>query len=328
MRDPSPAASTLAVEIAGRRWQVAANGHDISIPLRFNEAQPTFFGAPAASAAPITAGAFVGDVRQGGSCNCAVHTLTPHCNGTHTECVGHITQERLSVRDLAIRHLSAALLISVTPEPSAQMPGDRVISLATLRKAIGNATLSDYQALVVRTLPNDSAKLTCNYDAGPMPPYFTSEAMRSHCRARHRYIGRGFTLRRSSPRWRQAGGSQGFLGHASRQHVRSDSHAPARNHYGDGIHRRRRRRWSISAEPCRSRPSSSTPRRAGPFCYLCHPHERFRRAHLRRTAGCRRFTGATACRVFHSAARARRRQHLSVRSLAWPAAARRRASAQ
>lgn len=178
MRDPSPAASTLAVEIAGRRWRVAANGHDISIPLRFNEAQPTFFGAPAASAAPITAGSFVGDVRHGGSCNCAVHTLAPHCNGTHTECVGHITQERLSVRDLAIRHLSAALLISVTPEPSAQMPGDHVISVATLRKAIGNAPLSDYRALVVRTLPNDSAKLTRNYDAGPMPPYFTSEAMR------------------------------------------------------------------------------------------------------------------------------------------------------
>jgi kynurenine formamidase len=176
MRDPSPA-NTLAVEIAGRRWQVSANGHDISIPLRFNESQPTFFGAQAASAEPITAGSFVGDVRHGGSCNCSVHTLAPHCNGTHTECVGHITQERLSVRDLAIRHLSAALLISVAPESSADMPGDRVITRATLLKAIGNASLSDYRALVVRTRPNDSSKLTCNYDAGPMPPYFTLEAM-------------------------------------------------------------------------------------------------------------------------------------------------------
>lgn len=178
MRDSSPDCPALAVEIAGRRWRVSANGHDISIPLRFNEAQPTFFGAAAASAEPITAGSFVGDVRHGGSCNCSVHTLAPHCNGTHTECVGHITQERLSVRDLAIRHLSAALLISVTPEASADLPGDREISLAALSKAIGDATLSDYQALVVRTLPNDSSKLTHNYDAGPMPPYFTLEAMR------------------------------------------------------------------------------------------------------------------------------------------------------
>jgi kynurenine formamidase len=178
MRDPLPAPSVLAVEIAGRQWRVAANGYDISIPLRFNEAQPTFFGAAAASAEPITAGSFVGDVRHGGSCNCSIHTLAPHCNGTHTECVGHITQERLSVRDLAIRHLSAALLISVTPEPSAETPGDRVISVSALSKAIGTATLSDYQALVVRTQPNESSKLTCNYDAGPMPPYFSVEAMR------------------------------------------------------------------------------------------------------------------------------------------------------
>lgn len=174
MRDSSSASSALAVEIAGRRWQVAASGHDISIPLRFNEAQPTFFGASAASAEPITAGSFVGDVRHGGSCNCSVHTLAPHCNGTHTECVGHITQERLSVRDLAIRHWSAALLISVTPEASAD---DRIISLNALRGAVGNASLHDYQALVVRTLPNDSSKLTRNYDAGPMPPYFSIEAM-------------------------------------------------------------------------------------------------------------------------------------------------------
>jgi kynurenine formamidase len=178
MRDPSPALPALAVEFAGRRWQVASHGHDISIPLRFNEAQPTFFGAAAASAQPVTAGSFVGDVRHGGSCNCSIHTLVPHCNGTHTECVGHITEERLSVRELAVRHLSAALLISVTPESSTDVPGDKVISLSALQAALGGARLQDYRALVVRTLPNDSSKLTRNYDAGPMPPYFTVEAMR------------------------------------------------------------------------------------------------------------------------------------------------------
>lgn len=178
MRDSSFAASALAVDIAGRRWQVASRGFDISIPLRFNEAQPSFFGAPPASAEAITAGSFVGDVRHGGSCNCSVHTLAPHCNGTHTECVGHITQERLSVRDLALRHFSAALLISVTPEPARDSSGDKVITLAALRAAIGQASLSDYQALVVRTLPNESSKLARNYDEGSLPPYFALDAMR------------------------------------------------------------------------------------------------------------------------------------------------------
>ena len=88
----------FTVEIAGRRWRVGAQGHDISIPLAFDAAQPSFFGAPPAAADVVTAGSFVGDVRRGGSCNCSSHTLTPHCNGTHTECIGHVTAERLSVQ--------------------------------------------------------------------------------------------------------------------------------------------------------------------------------------------------------------------------------------
>lgn len=166
----------LAVDIGGRRWAVAEDGpgHDISIPLRFNAAQPTFFGAAAASEQPLAAGSFVGDVRQGGSCNCSIHTFVPHCNGTHTECVGHITRERMSVRNLAVHHLSAALLITVEPQPSL---GDRVITLQALQTAIGPHRLADYHALVVRTSPNDESKLTRNYDTEPPPPYFATDAM-------------------------------------------------------------------------------------------------------------------------------------------------------
>jgi arylformamidase len=166
----------LGVNIAGRRWVIAEDGpgHDISIPLRFNAAQPTFFGAAAASEQPLAGGSFVGDVRQGGSCNCSIHTFVPHCNGTHTECVGHITRERMSVRNLAVHHLSAALLITVEPQPS---HGDRVITLEALQRAVGSHRLADYHGLVLRTLPNDESKLTRNYDTDPPPPYFTTEAM-------------------------------------------------------------------------------------------------------------------------------------------------------
>ena len=178
MSDPSAADLALVVELSGRRWRVAAAGHDISIALRFNEEQPTFFGAARAGAQPLTAGSFVGDVRHGGSCNCSIHTLAPHCNGTHTECVGHITQERLSVRDLALRHLSSALLITVKPDPT-QIQGDRVITLTALREAVGHAQLGDHRALIVRTLPNDASKLTRNYDdhSNGLPPYFAVDAM-------------------------------------------------------------------------------------------------------------------------------------------------------
>jgi arylformamidase len=177
----------LAIEVAGRRWAVGAQGHDISIPLRFNEAQPTFFGGAAASEQPLSGGSFVGDVRHGGSCNCSIHTLAPHCNGTHTECVGHITHERLSIRDIAVRPFSSALLVSIRPQPADAVeelidampaPGDTVVTLADLRQALGAEQLAHYQALVVRTLPNDASKLTRNYDTDPPPPYFTIAAMR------------------------------------------------------------------------------------------------------------------------------------------------------
>jgi arylformamidase len=180
-------AHALTVEIGGRSWQVAPQGHDLSIPLAFNGAQPSFFGAPPAAEAPVTAGTFVGDVRRGGSCNCSTYTLTPHCNGTHTECVGHVTNERIGVREEAREHFSAALLVSVEaaaadaasegsdPPPRA---GDRLVTRTALAAAAAPHDLEHYRALIVRTKPNASSKRHRNYDAGELPPYFTAEAMR------------------------------------------------------------------------------------------------------------------------------------------------------
>ena len=72
---------------------------DLSIPYDFAGEQPSHFDAPRASATALHAGSFVGDVRLGGSCNCEELRLIPHCNGTHTECVGHVTSERVSVHE-------------------------------------------------------------------------------------------------------------------------------------------------------------------------------------------------------------------------------------
>lgn len=166
MASPTP---VFTVEIAGRRWRVGPEGRDLSIPLAFDAAQPTFFGAAPAAAAAVAAGSFIGDVRRGGSCNCSTHTLTPHCNGTHTECVGHVTAERLSVRDYSGEHFSPALLVSVGSAP--------VITRAALAAAVAPHELSHYRALVLRTLPNTRDKLERNYDRVPAP-YFDAEAMR------------------------------------------------------------------------------------------------------------------------------------------------------
>ena len=42
---------------------------------------------------------FVGNINNGGSCNLETITFTPHGNGTHTECYGHISLDQHHVND-------------------------------------------------------------------------------------------------------------------------------------------------------------------------------------------------------------------------------------
>ncbi|MFN2501773.1 MAG: cyclase family protein [Pyrinomonadaceae bacterium] len=158
---------------------------DISIRLIFDGDQPNAFGVETARARPCEAGALVGDTRRGGSCNFEQITLIPHCNGTHTECVGHITNERISVIDCIKDVMVPALLASVAPEaleageapeayPFSLTSEDRLITRSVLERKIGDN--HDAKALIVRTLPNDDSKLTRRY-GDEIPPFFSTEAM-------------------------------------------------------------------------------------------------------------------------------------------------------
>ena len=187
---------------------------DISIPLNFNGEQPNAYGVETARSKPCEAGHLVGDTRRGGSCNFEQYSFTPHCNGTHTECIGHITNERISVRDCLQDVFIPALLVSIKPERAAETnesyavefgEHDLVITRQALSEAAGSvpgaiatgflerikdrgerineesesaALSSDDEmfALIVRTLPNDDGKLTCEY-LEIIPPFFTTEAM-------------------------------------------------------------------------------------------------------------------------------------------------------
>jgi hypothetical protein len=176
----------LLLESGGRRFRAdLGRAIDISIPLDFNGSQPSHFGAPAATAAALRSGGFVGDVRAGGSCNCEEYRLTPHCNGTHTECVGHVTQERVSVQKL-VKGPEIALLLSVEPvsasqtsEPIEPRPprGDLVITANALSAAWNPWESLKPGALVLRTLPNDAGKVSRHYDASTPPAYFTQAAV-------------------------------------------------------------------------------------------------------------------------------------------------------
>ena len=148
---------------------------DISIPLRFNGPQPNAYGVEPASSKACEAGDLVGDTRFGGSVNFEQYTLIPHCNGTHTECVGHITNERISVRDCLRDILIPAVLVSVKPERAGE---DWIIMRSEIQakiKALTYVRATD-MALIVRTLPNDDSKLTRQY-GDEIPPYFSADAM-------------------------------------------------------------------------------------------------------------------------------------------------------
>lgn len=153
---------------------------DISIPLRFNGPQPNAYGVEAATSNACEAGDIVGDTRRGGSVNFEEYSFIPHCNGTHTECVGHITHERISVLDCLRDVFVTAVLVSVEPE---SLAGESVVSKVGLSNALEALTYerapdTDPTALIVRTLPNDDSKLTRQYGEDSIPPYFTSEAMK------------------------------------------------------------------------------------------------------------------------------------------------------
>jgi kynurenine formamidase len=156
----------------------------LAVALEFAGPQPRHFGAPRAAAQPFEAPGFKGTVARGASCNCEVITLIPHCNGTHTECVGHLTREPLDAHRVIPLGLLPALLLSVTPEAAdaalessepAPLSGDRLITRRALQRAWPLHPPFAPQALALRTLPNDAAKRTRDWSAAN-PAYLSQEA--------------------------------------------------------------------------------------------------------------------------------------------------------
>lgn len=156
----------------------------LAIALDFANGQPRHFGAPLATSRPFAVPGFEGAVERGASCNCHTLTLIPHCNGTHTECVGHLTREPLDAHGVAPLGLIPAILVSVAPvsrahgegtEPDPQ-PDDLLITRRALERGWTEPPFKP-RALVLRTLPNDSNKRHQDY-TNQTPPYLTREAAR------------------------------------------------------------------------------------------------------------------------------------------------------
>lgn len=169
------------------------HGTDVSIPVSFAEQQLQAFAAPMASAAPFNIGDYTASVAAGAGYNCPVFTFSAHLHGTHTECVGHISEQDHIVQDVAGHPcLMPALLITVEPVSATECGESYVPAFDQADKVITQAALADafeqhldpglLGALVIRTLPNEKSKKTQNYDT-MQPPFFTNEAMHSIAQA-------------------------------------------------------------------------------------------------------------------------------------------------
>ncbi len=147
---------------------------DISIPLVSGQEGPNCFYAPLYETSPVVAGDFIGDREQGGLVNFFNIKVNPHGNGTHTECVGHISEGKLKLRDCMQRFHFFANLVSVDAHKLEN--GDKVITSESILTATAANGFSE--AMILRTKPNSEEKLTKVY-SGKNPTYFDPEAIKT-----------------------------------------------------------------------------------------------------------------------------------------------------
>jgi len=144
---------------------------DISIPIRGDDQNVNAWGLGHPQITPHSEGDFIGKVSEGAPINFNDIRFNPHAHGTHTECVGHITEEFHSINQNLDRFFFRAELISVTPE---LQNDDWVVSKHILELALRDKKPT---ALVVRTKPNDRKKLSRKY-SDTNPPYLLEEAVK------------------------------------------------------------------------------------------------------------------------------------------------------
>jgi arylformamidase len=147
---------------------------DISLQLVNNELNPRAWYVGQPSFDPVMENGFIGSVALGGSVNFRNIYFNPHGHGTHTECVGHISEEVYSVNSVVKDYFFLAQVITVSPEEILnELDGliDRVVTSISL----AHIKIDDkVECVVIRTLPNDTQKKFKNY-SNTNPPYLHIE---------------------------------------------------------------------------------------------------------------------------------------------------------
>ena len=148
---------------------------DISIPLTNTDENPIAWYIEKPVIEPVVFGDWIGKISEGkSSTNFNNIFFNPHAHGTHTECLGHITNDFYSINQCLKQFFFTAELITVTPE---KIDEDLVITLDNILSSL-DITLklgTPKEALIIRTLPNQKDKKSRKY-SNTNPPYLSEEA--------------------------------------------------------------------------------------------------------------------------------------------------------
>jgi len=125
---------------------------DISIALSGDENNPIAWYLDAPEIEPVKDGNWVAKVSEGASVNFNNIKFNPHAHGTHTESVGHISEEFHSVNKALKQFFFKAKLVTLVPESYGE---DHIISKNQMKKHLAK---NEAEALVIRTLPNNKEK--------------------------------------------------------------------------------------------------------------------------------------------------------------------------
>ncbi|MDX6181266.1 cyclase family protein [Flavobacterium sp. Fl-77] len=147
---------------------------DISIPLTNTDENPIAWYIEKPVIEPVVFGDWIGKVSEGkSSTNFNTISFNPHGHGTHTECLGHITNDFYSINQSLKQFFFIAKLITIEPEIIGE---DLVITKIQVKNAIASSLAGKtIEALIIRTLPNQKDKKSRKY-SHTNPPYLSEEA--------------------------------------------------------------------------------------------------------------------------------------------------------
>jgi arylformamidase len=157
------------IEYNSRKIQIdVSKPLDISIPIDTSKQNVNAWYIEDPKIAPEKIDDYEVSVANGAVVNFNTIHFNPHAHVTHTECVGHITEEVHSINKNLKHYFFVAEVVTIAP---LHHNGDFLIGVKQLRTALRN---KKRDAIVIRTLPNLEDKKSMQY-SNTNPTYLSEK---------------------------------------------------------------------------------------------------------------------------------------------------------